>query len=64
VQAAAWYLALPKAIHDARMGRVSARHWAEKWPPILHALNGLLAEIPLGVRAEASRYHVKLKPVG
>lgn len=64
VQAAAWYLALPMAIHDARLGRISARHWAEKWPPILHALNDLLAEIPPGVRAEASRYHVKLKPVG
>lgn len=64
VQAAAWYLALPKAIHDARQGRVSARHWAEKWPPILNALEALLAAIPVDVRAKASLYHVKLKPVG
>jgi integrase len=64
LQAAAWYLALPKAIHDARLGRVSARHWVEKWKPILHPLNALLAEIPPHTRAEASRYGVKLKPVG
>ena len=64
VQAAAWYLALPKAIHEARLGRISAQHWSEKWPPTLHALDALLAEIPPDVRAVASRYHVKLKPVG
>lgn len=64
VQAAAWYLALPKAIHDARQGRVSAQHWAEKWPPILHALDALLAAIPTDVREKASSYQVKLKPVG
>jgi hypothetical protein len=64
VQAAAWYLALPNAINDARLGRVSAVQWAEKWPSILHHLDALLAEIPPDVRAEASRYHVKLKPVG
>lgn len=64
VQAVTWYLALPKAIHDARQGRVSAPHWAEKWPPILHSLDALLAEVPSDVRADASRYHVKLKPVG
>lgn len=64
LRAAAWYLALPKAIHNARLGRISARHWAEKWPPILRALDALLAEIPPDVRADASRYHVELKPVG
>jgi hypothetical protein len=64
VQAVALYLALPNAIYDARLGRVSARHWVEKWPPILHALNGLLAATPPGVRAEAARYCFKLKPVG
>jgi integrase len=64
LQAAALYLALPKAIHDARLGRVSARHWGEKWKPILHALHALLAEIPPNIRAEATRYQVRLKPVG
>ena len=64
VQAAAWYLALQKAIHDARLGRVSARHWANKWPSILHQLDALLAAIPPDVRAEASRYYIKLIPVG
>lgn len=64
VQATAWYLALVKAILDARLGRVSARHWAEKWQPILVALNALLATIPPAVRMKATHYHVKLKPVG
>lgn len=64
VQAAAWYLALPKAIYDARLGRVSAGQWAEKWPSILYQLDALLAEIPPHVRAKALRYRVKLKPVG
>ncbi|WP_137679100.1 hypothetical protein [Aurantiacibacter suaedae] len=64
VQAAAYYLALPKAINDARLGRMSPRHWAQKWPPILNAHNHLLDEIPSEIRANASRLHVKLKPVG
>jgi len=63
-KAVVYYLALSKAIHDARLGHVSARQWAEKWPPILRALNSLLAEIPPEVRAEASRFRVKLKLVG
>ena len=64
VQAAAYYLALQKAIHDARLGRISPAHWAKKWPSILIAHNRLLDEIPAEVRMEASRFHIKLKPVG
>jgi hypothetical protein len=64
VQAAAFYLALPKAIHDARLGRISPKHWVNKWPPILIAHTRLLDEIPAEVRADAARFHIKLKPVG
>jgi len=64
VQATAYYLALPKAIHDARLGRISPKHWAEKWPPILTAHYRLIDEIPPEVRADAARFHIKLKPVG
>ena len=64
VHAAAYYLALPKAIHDARLGRISPNHWAKKWPPILIAHNQLLDEIPPKVRADASRFQIRLKPVG
>lgn len=64
VQAVAYYLALPTAIQDARLGRISPSHWAKKWPPILAAHTLLLEEIPAEVRAEATRFHVKLMPVG
>ena len=64
VQAAVYYLALEKAIYDARLGRVSARQWAEKWPRVLLALNDLLAAIPPAIREEASRFRIMLKPVG
>lgn len=64
VQAAAYYAALPRAIHDALLGRISARQWVDKWPPVLESLDKLLCEIPPKVRAEASKFHVVLKPVG
>ena len=64
VQAAAYYAALPRAIHDALLGRISVHQWVNKWPPILESLNKLLGEIPPEVRAEASKFHVVLKPVG
>lgn len=64
IQAAAYYIALPRAIYDALLGRVSAHQWVEKWPPILLALNELLAEIPSAVRAGASKFSIVLKPVG
>ena len=32
-QAAAYDLALPRAIHDARLGRISPNHWAKKCRP-------------------------------
>jgi len=64
VQAVAYYLALPKAIQDARLGRISPGHWVKKWPPILAAHTLLLGEIPLEVRTEAARFQINLKPVG
>lgn len=64
VQAAAYYIALEKAIYDARLGRVPARQWAAKWPRVLVALSELLAAIPPVIREEASKFHIVLKPVG
>jgi hypothetical protein len=64
VQAVSYYLALPEAINSARFGRISPKQWAKKWLPILTAHNRLLREIPLEVRADAMRFHIKLKPVG
>ena len=64
VQAAAYYLALPKAIQDARLGRISPNQWVKKWPPILSSHNLLLEEIPNQVRSEAAKFRINLKPVG
>ncbi|MCE7798701.1 hypothetical protein LWE61_19410 [Sphingobium sufflavum] len=64
VQAVAYYLALPKAIHEARLGRISPKHWDKKWSPILIAHNLLLDAISPEVRLHAARFQIKLKPVG
>lgn len=64
VQAATYYIALEKAIYDARLGRIPARQWVEKWPSVLIALDKLLSAIPSEIRAEASRFSIVLKPVG
>lgn len=64
VQAAAYYLALPKAIYDAQLGRIPPKQWVQKWPSILNAQNRIIDQIPSEVRSKASRIHLKLKPVG
>lgn len=63
-EAAAWYLALRKAIYAGQQGRVSAVQWQEKWLPILRDLEGLLQQVPRQVRDSAERYHLALPPTG
>lgn len=64
VQAVAYYTALPKAIYDGLLGRIQARQWLEKWPPVLTALNELLDEVSPVVMVKASKFRVVLKPIG